>query len=116
MAREVGGGTNHCFPSLPFDRYLSQHVFHHIDVDFPGVQLIHEDPFIFIINDFLSPEECDKLGNMLCSSSQLLRASATAPGQEARRTSTSMFPAPDDVQVNTHSFCTRVVPNADKGK
>ena len=39
--------ANHGLPSLPFDRYLSQQRFHHIDTAFPGLQLVNEEPYIF---------------------------------------------------------------------
>ena len=119
--------------SLPFDRYLEQHNFHHIDVTYPGVQLINEEPFIFVVHDFLSSAECASLIDKICTSTQQVNCvyinelcilsiqtyilvlfpvhrnisvtdcqqqpSATASGQEELRTSTSMYPAPDDVQV-----------------
>jgi len=51
----------HRHPNLPVAGYLAQEKFHHINVDFPGVQLIHEDPFIFLIHDFVSADECSAL-------------------------------------------------------
>jgi UTP-glucose-1-phosphate uridylyltransferase len=61
------------------------------------VQLVREEPFVFIINDFLSAAECEMLIAMIHSSQQ--QPSATASAQEERRTSTSMYPNPDEVQV-----------------
>ena len=52
---------NLSLPNLPFDRYLAQRRYHHIDTDFPGLQLVNEEPYIFIIRDFASPEECAAL-------------------------------------------------------
>ena len=48
-------------PDLPLDRYLSQRSVHRINTDFPGVQLINEEPFVFLIRDFLSGDECASL-------------------------------------------------------
>ena len=53
--------------SLDVTRYCSQQWFHHIDVLFPGLRLIHEEPYIFAVDDFLSEDECaaliDKFGH-----------------------------------------------------
>eukprot|EP00966_Prymnesium_polylepis_P138770 3206605-Prymnesium_polylepis.1 len=49
------------FPSLPFERYQTQRLFHRISLDFPGTQLVREEPYIFLVPDLLSASECDKL-------------------------------------------------------
>ena len=49
------------YPDLPLDHYLANPYFHKININYPGLQLIHENPFIFIINDLFSDEECDRL-------------------------------------------------------
>jgi len=46
---------------LPFDGYRAQRLFHHINLSYPGLQLIHEQPYIFIVSDFLSASECSTL-------------------------------------------------------
>ena len=40
----------------------------HIDVDtsFPGLRQIHNGPDIFLIDDLLSPEECEEIIQVLC--------------------------------------------------
>ena len=40
----------------------------HIDVDtsFPGLRQIHNAPDIFLIDDLLSPEECEEIIQVLC--------------------------------------------------
>ena len=32
-----------------------------INTDYPGLQLIHERPYIFIVNEFLNEVECNNL-------------------------------------------------------
>jgi len=66
------------------------------------VQLVREEPFVFIINDFLSAAECEMLIAMIHSSQQ--QSSATASVQEKRRTSTSMYPNPDEVKVRRQAI------------
>ena len=78
------------YPSLPLDGYHEQQCFHRINTAFPGVQLINEHPYIFVVNDFTNAAECQALMDLYASAPQQL--SATAPAQEARRTSTSVFP------------------------
>ena len=56
--------TNHKnphYPDLPLDKYRTNPFFQRINTDYPGLQLIHEEPFIFIVNNFLSDDECDRL-------------------------------------------------------
>ena len=53
--------ANRGLPSLPFDRYLGQQRFHHIDTAFPGLKLVNEEPYIFLIRDFASADECAAL-------------------------------------------------------
>ena len=84
------------FPLHSFDRYLGQSKYHHIDVTFGGVQLIHEEPFVFLLHNFLSPAECQELVGLLQTAKQ--QPSATAQGQEGRRTSTSMYPLPTQIK------------------
>lgn len=53
--------NNPQYPDLPFDNYLKNPYFHQINTEYPGLQLVHENPFIFIINDLFTHEECDRL-------------------------------------------------------
>jgi hypothetical protein len=46
--------------------------------------LVHEEPYIFVVHDFLSSSECTQLLSLAGECQQ--QASATAPEQEARRT------------------------------
>lgn len=84
-------------PSHDFGRYRAQSAFHHINLDYPGVQLVHEEPYIFTVADFASADECAQLIALYggASSGDVARAkpSATAPGQEALRTSSTAFPS-----------------------
>jgi hypothetical protein len=43
------------------ETYHRQTLFPHINTEYPGVQLVHARPYIFIVNNFLSPEECELL-------------------------------------------------------
>jgi len=52
------------FPSYGHEAYLAdvaRGLFPEIDLSHPGLQLVHERPYIFLIHDFLSPTECDDL-------------------------------------------------------
>ncbi len=49
------------YPDLPLDKYLANPYFQRINTEYPGLQLIHEEPFIFLVNNFLTDEECDRL-------------------------------------------------------
>ena len=97
--------ANHGLPSLPFDRYLSQQRFHHIDTAFPGLQLVNEEPYIFLIRDFASAAECAALvarmrGGAAAarpSDGDALRTSSTSTSDGDARTSTSLFPREDDI-------------------
>jgi hypothetical protein len=49
------------YPDLPFDTYLANPFFQKINTEYPGLQLIHTEPFVFIVNDFFTPDECSQL-------------------------------------------------------
>jgi hypothetical protein len=49
------------YPKLPLDGYKAQPFFHQINTEFPGLQLIHEQPYIFLVHDFFSGDDCDVL-------------------------------------------------------
>jgi hypothetical protein len=49
------------YPDLPFDEYLANPFFAKINTDYPGLQLIHTEPFVFIVNDFFTRDECSQL-------------------------------------------------------
>eukprot|EP00928_Gymnodinium_smaydae_P047252 TRINITY_DN31521_c0_g1_i1.p1 TRINITY_DN31521_c0_g1~~TRINITY_DN31521_c0_g1_i1.p1 ORF type:complete len:743 (-),score=162.51 TRINITY_DN31521_c0_g1_i1:325-2370(-) len=48
------------FPNL-LSNYVPALGYHEINLRYPGLQLIHEDPALFLVNDFLSNEECERL-------------------------------------------------------
>ena len=53
-------------PSLPLPGELggsssSYHRYPHVDTSFPGLQLIHQQPSILLVNEFLSARECAAL-------------------------------------------------------
>ena len=35
--------------------------FHRINADYPGLQAVHADPWVFLVRDMLTAEECDAL-------------------------------------------------------
>jgi len=49
------------FPNLPLDSYLQSPFFHRININYPGLQMVRERPFIFVVHDFLTKEECAAL-------------------------------------------------------
>ena len=71
------------------------HLFHVPNLDYPGVRHLHRDPDIIAIDHFASDDECDGLAQLYARARA--RPSATAPGQEALRTSTTVFP--DELEV-----------------
>jgi len=94
--------ANRGLPSLPFDRYLSQQRFHHIDTAFPGLQLVNEEPYIFLIRDFASADECAALVARMRGGAAAARPSdgdalRTSTSDGDARTSTSLFPREHDL-------------------
>ena len=65
-------------------RYRAQRTFHHINLDYPGLTLVHEEPYVFVAHNFLNASECAQLMSLAGECQR--HASATAPEQEARRT------------------------------
>ena len=49
------------FPNLDYAKYREQPWFHQINLTLPNVQLVHEEPYIFIVDDFLTERECELL-------------------------------------------------------
>jgi hypothetical protein len=50
--------SNPKYPNIAFDNYRQQTLFHHINLEYPGLQLVSEKPYIFIVNNFLNEDEC----------------------------------------------------------
>jgi hypothetical protein len=94
-AMSLGGQRVAEYPDLPFGRYKAQPFFHQIDTTFPGLQLIHEEPYIFIAPGFASKKECDDLILHLSLHANL-QASANSKKQEALRTSTQVVLQSDE--------------------
>ena len=44
-----GSAAHPDFPDLPFEGYLNCPLFAKINTEFPGLQLIHERPYIFLV-------------------------------------------------------------------
>ena len=49
------------YPSIPLSEYAADgdHLF--IDADFPGLRAVHRDPWIFLVSNLLSCDECEHL-------------------------------------------------------
>ena len=77
------------YADLRLDRYMAQRCFHHIKADYPGVQLIHEEPYVFVVQGFCTDEECKEL-RLHYGDAADRSASASFKGQEERRTSTQV--------------------------
>lgn len=46
---------------MPLDQYQRDPAFHHIDLNYPGLTLVTEQPYIFLIPNFVSEQEADAL-------------------------------------------------------
>jgi len=84
------------YPNLPLDGYKAQRLFHHINTSYPGVQVIHDSPFIIAVPDFLEQDECTRL-IAAHATAQERGPSATSEKQSAIRTSTTVFPPPGEI-------------------
>ena len=88
----VGGTKPHphpSFPNLPFDGLEEWPNGQMINLDFPGLQLVHRSGItgspIFIVNNFLSREECEAI--LVKSSGLMLYESVAAGGTDTKRSS-----------------------------
>ena len=52
---------NSLYPNYSLESYQPDNQHHFINKDYPGLQCIHENPYIFIINDFFNSDECDHI-------------------------------------------------------
>ena len=74
------------YPNLPFDAYRARSDFHHINLEYPGLQLVNSSPHVFVVPEFLSKAECEKLITLHASSEER-GPSATSDEQSKIRTS-----------------------------
>lgn len=72
------------YPNVGFDGYAEANVWQ-INLNYPGVQAIHKDPWIFVVPNLLSAELCGKL--MLKVESKLTASDFGDFGGGVRRTS-----------------------------
>ena len=49
------------YPSISLSEYAPDGDHLAINVDFPGLRAIHRDPWIFLVSDLLTPDECQQL-------------------------------------------------------
>jgi len=84
------------YPDLPLGGYKPQPYFHQINTNAPGTQLISDNPYIFMIQDFLSAEECKEVVSLYAHSSDK-GSSVTHEAQTKTRTSTTVvYPIGDE--------------------
>eukprot|EP00966_Prymnesium_polylepis_P329094 7384840-Prymnesium_polylepis.1 len=72
------------YRSLRLDRYKAQSFFHHIDTSWPGLQLVNEEPYIFVCHKFITQSECDQLISSFSKSTKQ-GSSITYAAQEGKR-------------------------------
>jgi len=78
------------YDDLPLHGYKTQPFFHQINTKSPSLQLVQEDPYVFVLPDFLSTEQCAELISEFARSSKK-GSSATRETQTKVRTSTSVI-------------------------
>lgn len=64
------------YANISFEDYKGDCTLWQINTDFPGVQAIHRDPWIFVCSDLLSREECEAL---VVKASPHLKQSVSSP-------------------------------------
>lgn len=89
------------YPSYSFDKYLENPYFQQINTAYPGLQLINEEPYIFIINNFLTPNECARL-RAKADQQGMLRPQIG--GGAVQRTSTGVVCIHDEVPTIQHKM------------
>ena len=85
------------FPSLPLDGYLNNPDFHAIDTTFPGLQLVSDEPYIFIVPNFLNKDEAAELVEKMEQSTSQESPSSEKLLKLGDRTSSSVIPRNDEV-------------------
>ena len=48
-------------PNISLSTYHPDNMHHFINPTYPGLRALHADPWIFVVDDFLSPSECTHL-------------------------------------------------------
>ena len=107
QAKANGRITNPRYPDLPLDRYLANPYFHRINVLYPNLQLIHEEPYIFIVNNFLTDDECDRLIQKATSPSDTSRSKLRQQigGGSVVRSSTGIVCENEEVPTIRQKMC-----------
>jgi hypothetical protein len=98
------------YPDLPFDKYMANPYFHKINLCYPGLQLIHEEPFIFIINDLFSPDECERL----IQKARGYRLRPQIGGGNVVRTSSGIVCTHDEVPTLRQKLQQLIAPNDER--
>ena len=88
-------------PRLPTMQRYRASAFHQIDVSFPGLRLVSEEPFIFVVDGFLSSDEADQLAEKMAAAPDA-RPSSEKLLQLGDRDSTSVILRNDEVPGLRH--------------
>ena len=94
--RRAGHLLNPRYAHLPLDEFRQQRLFHHIDLGFPGLQLVHRQPFVFIVNSFLSADECQLLLDK-AGAADAMRQQLVGESDASARTSTGCVARRDEL-------------------
>ncbi|KAM3574796.1 hypothetical protein VYU27_003324 [Nannochloropsis oceanica] len=77
-----------------------------LNPSYPGIRLVHAQPPMYLIDNFLSPEECQAL--MAAAKGSLIRAPVVGAGNgqlSGSRTSSTCYLAREDVPSLLHKIC-----------
>jgi len=85
------------YPNQRLDRYTAQPFFHQIDTTFAGLQLIREEPYIFLVPDLFSAAECDQLIVKLASAEVQQSSGNAQHVATGARTSMTAFARNDEL-------------------
>jgi len=102
-AARHGPVFNLSHPNLPFDSFRAQRLFAPVDLTFPGLQLIHERPFIFLVHSFLSAAECDLL--LEKAQASVMRQQLVGESEASHRTSTGCVTRREEVPGFRRRVC-----------
>lgn len=85
-------------PPLPLVMTPQQPLYNGVHPQYPGLSMIHADPPVFIVNNFLSPSECQSLIDAASDSFQPAPVVGKGAGQvSASRTSSTCYLAREDL-------------------
>ena len=83
--------------TLSLEAYYGQSLFHHIDTTWPGLQLVHAKPYIFVVRDFLSATECELLMTKAAGAAAIGEQQLVGESSATHRTSTGVVARNEEV-------------------